>query len=555
MLHACRISLGIIVTLLLVQSSIGQKGNANFSSLCEDVRKEMILRDPSLENNTNLECRSSYELEKPPALSISISVSECLERCPGYEASKHNVLNQWIGPLVGFLLPALAFVISIPRPIRLPRHERWFAARKLVAYSWLVLAMGLMLLDILFWIIAVFAFAGPLVAGSIHEAFVDHMVLGYAEKNISSDPSTALLAISFTLVGSLQPHEGDLSGNIYAYILDSPFGKQKLRSLLALLPSYGARVGVPIVFYLGAYAYALFDAKSKLGDNDTAHAVAFGLWYGVVVIVAIVSSAVLGIDNPASLEAILSENIELEPFLASENSEALKSPSRSSEPKSYHFHSSIFRTVWLWERARVFQEWSRKNSVDASVSAYIKASTPRVISGLLASVLIALPCAGACWISYSTPMVGFGCRSTVHLIYATSQIILILVWWLYYSSPTRILAKQKGKNCTESAIAVYALAAMALAAAIISSIGGTIMQLVGVFKNCICKASLKYLLPGSRAGGMVSLANDMQEHRDNARWWIIVGSIGVAFVGLVAVASWAYQTRVRQRCLALINRL
>jgi hypothetical protein len=37
-------------------------------------------------------------------------------------------------------------------------------------------------------------------------------------------------------------------------------------------------VGAPIVFFAGAFMYTVFDILSRLGDNDTAHALAFGMW-------------------------------------------------------------------------------------------------------------------------------------------------------------------------------------------------------------------------------------------------------------------------------------
>ncbi|KAH7138045.1 hypothetical protein B0J11DRAFT_513461 [Dendryphion nanum] len=528
------------------------RGDANFPALCNAVRLEMILADPSLANNTNLECRDSYTPEKEPALSISISVSECLRRCPRYQAAKLNVLNQWIGPLVGFLLPALAFVITIPRPLHLPQGDKRFASRKLIAIRSLLLALCINLVDIILWIITVFAFAGPMIAGSIHEAVIDHAALTYAESALTSDPFGALAAVTFTLVGSMNPDKGDLSGMIYSYILESPHGKRKLENLLSLLPSYGARVGVPIVFYLGAYAYALFDAKSKIGDNDTAHAVAFGLWYGVVVIVAIVSSSVLGIDNPSSLNAVFSENMSPATLPLLENN---TSRTEESFLSRFAFHNPPFVPAWLYSRARNFNLWTENAKTALPfppvLIAKIHSHTPRFLSGLLASVLIALPCAGACWISYSTPSVGFGCRSVCHLIYAGSQIILILVWWTWHNAPTT----SKSSNFSFSSISVLFLSTIALVAGLVSSIGGTIMQLVGVFKNCICKASLMYLLPASRKGAIVLLANDMKEHRDNARWWIVVGSVGVAFIGSIGVLGWAYQARVRARVRECLKKL
>jgi hypothetical protein len=540
--------------------SLAFSGNANFSKLCEQIREEWITNDSKLENVTHLVCRSTYSPNEKAALPITIGVSECLQRCPGYEISSKHILTQWVGPFVGFLLPALAFVISIPRPIRIPRYERLFGLPLIKSAPWLLAALVLMAVDIILWIFVVFAFAGPLVAGSIHEAFIDHSVLQHAENVRKRDPEAALHAIAFALIGSLEPRKGDLKRKVHAFVVESPRARRKLLSLLSLLPSYGARVGVPITFYLGAFAYALFEANSRLGDNDTSHAVAFGLWYGVVVIVAIVASSVLGVDNPASLEAVFDDDdlFELPVTTNAHNGDstttAVKLPARVNS-RSYHFHDSPFRTIWIWKRARVMQEWTRKNMVDGFIADKVESSVPRIMSACLASFLVTIPCAGAYSISYYTPQVGLGCRSAIQLIYGISQLVLIVAWWLYYSSHHRITQKEKNQRFSFTSASVYAVTSVTLFAALFSSIGGTIMQLVGVFKNCICKASLKYLLPKKRAGGVVLLSNDTSAHRNNATLWIIVGSIGIGYIALTCIIGWLYQARTRSRCKRILELL
>ena len=44
-----------------------------------------------------------------------------------------------------------------------------------------------------------------------------------------------------------------------------------------MLESFGSAVGAPIVFFTGGFAYTIADTLSQLGDNDTAHALAFGM--------------------------------------------------------------------------------------------------------------------------------------------------------------------------------------------------------------------------------------------------------------------------------------
>jgi hypothetical protein len=42
--------------------------------------------------------------------------------------------------------------------------------------------------------------------------------------------------------------------------------------------SFGSAVGAPIVFFASGFAYTIADTLSRLGDNDLAHALAFGMW-------------------------------------------------------------------------------------------------------------------------------------------------------------------------------------------------------------------------------------------------------------------------------------
>jgi hypothetical protein len=44
-----------------------------------------------------------------------------------------------------------------------------------------------------------------------------------------------------------------------------------------ILTSFGSTVGAPIVFFVGAFIYNMVDIQTRYGDNDTAHALAFGM--------------------------------------------------------------------------------------------------------------------------------------------------------------------------------------------------------------------------------------------------------------------------------------
>jgi len=286
------------------------KSTANFTALCEKVRSENILENPFFANLSTYKCGQTYKPDTIPAMPITISLPRCLEQSPGYQISDIKQLQQWIGPFVGFILPSLAFVVSVPRLVRVPRFDEFFTRKVYIRVPWVLVTLILMLFDLVFYIIAVFALAGPLMAGALHEVVLDHEVLCTVddalreqrkwnaesqkdEQDVTERPpmesaEEALLesdlprkleiskkearaAILFSLVGSFDPDSGtdelSLSRRLIQDIDQSPHRKSKLYTLIALLPSYASIVGFPITFYLGAYTYSLVDAGSRRGDD------------------------------------------------------------------------------------------------------------------------------------------------------------------------------------------------------------------------------------------------------------------------------------------------
>jgi len=47
--------------------------------------------------------------------------------------------------------------------------------------------------------------------------------------------------------------------------------------ILFVSGSFGSAVGAPVVFFVGAFVYNMIDVQARLGDSDTAHALAFGM--------------------------------------------------------------------------------------------------------------------------------------------------------------------------------------------------------------------------------------------------------------------------------------
>ena len=60
-------------------------------------------------------CGANYIGDKQGAPKVTIPYSYCRANCPGWQRSKNSVLNQWVSPFVGFLVPAVVFCLAIPR--------------------------------------------------------------------------------------------------------------------------------------------------------------------------------------------------------------------------------------------------------------------------------------------------------------------------------------------------------------------------------------------------------------------------------------------------------
>ncbi len=53
--------------------------------------------------------------------------------------------------------------------------------------------------------------------------------------------------------------------------------RSRLLNLLGAQISFGEQVGSPVLFYLGAFVYAILDLRTSLSDEDSAISVSFGI--------------------------------------------------------------------------------------------------------------------------------------------------------------------------------------------------------------------------------------------------------------------------------------
>lgn len=99
-------------------------------------------------------------------------------------------------------------------------------------------------------------------------------------------------------------------------------------------------------------------------------------------------------------------------------------------------------------------------------------------------VLLGAPFALAFSTAYSTPRTGLGCRSLTHLLYFLSQVAHIILW---YWGRSALMPDAKMLAGKVMRIVCRSLQILVGLVAVFSAIGGTIMQVIGVYRNCFCK--------------------------------------------------------------------
>jgi hypothetical protein len=198
--------------------------NPDFTALYKETLANLI-KDGVYNQSSDLnrlQWGATYSDTSPSALSINITLTTCLAKAPGYQRS--NKLSEWATPLFGFLLPAVAFVLTVGRPKRLAKFEYLIFKRlkggkgrgllghaKRFAWASLMLIAGLLLttfsviLDTTLWGISVFVFAGPLMAGSVYKAINDFLILRHLQQKRDHSASVSALdryLMAVVLVGT-----------------------------------------------------------------------------------------------------------------------------------------------------------------------------------------------------------------------------------------------------------------------------------------------------------------------------------------------------------------
>jgi hypothetical protein len=166
-------------------------------------------------NEGQFPCGATFNGDLSGAPLIKSTYRWCKRNCNGWQISQANKLQQWIGPMVGFILPSLIFCLNIPKRREIEVSDRLFRPRPGNPWTFLLtparflIAAVMVSLDTLIWLALCFAFAAPMILSGVYEAFWDHRILQFLDEEGGKLPvETRARFLYIILVGNL-----DLKGS------------------------------------------------------------------------------------------------------------------------------------------------------------------------------------------------------------------------------------------------------------------------------------------------------------------------------------------------------
>lgn len=261
---------------------------------------------------------------------------------------------------------------------------------------------------------------------------------------------------------------------------------------------------LPVALMLAVTASVFFEAYGKLGDKDTAHALAYGVWYSWLITLSVSGNCFATSVNVGMVQKTL------RPYL-------LLSPVRVSLSKRYV--NGSYWEEWLWHMETAGPGERRYREAP-------KRGARFWITFLLGQMggwaCVAFACACAAAISYTTPTVGLGCRSFSHVLYGVGAFVVAIVHvlceWLTI------------KSCVDprwtkwSTLSIFSYYLLVIFNALVMVLG-TIFHLAGLYRSCWCS---RLFAPDDT---LLEMNRNTEQAFSNAkRYWLSIGYVAFSFV-------------------------
>jgi len=278
------------------------------------------------------------------------------------------------------------------------------------------------------------------------------------------------------------------------------------------------------------------------------------MWWMTIPHIAIISGLLLAGNNPNTLEGVVGR-------------ESAPRPARQWLIFEL-VYDSRYQPAWIWNRGRSKRIWALRLTHDLDSSDTLKKKITIGFSDwisifMLAYALVVLPSTLAFLTSFYTPAVGLSCRSMTFLIYMLCQFCLMLLWiWNIQTTtldddfqphvPVRrnpLIANDHSRKHSSTAWypwVWYPLVVIDVLCATFTAIGGTMLQIIGVYRNCLCNIPITvWHRPYDDDVSFVISSNSAEDIHWAQTIWTGTGVTAVVFLGFVSFVGWWYQMRLR----------
>lgn len=296
---------------------------------------------------------------------------------------------------------------------------------------------------------------------------------------------------------------------------------------------------------------------------------AFGMWWMAIPHIAIISGLLLAGNNPNTLEGVVSRK------------------TAEQGPRKWLIfelvYESRYRPAWIWDRGRSKRIWAmrlqktyHKTVTDPLREKIAISFGDWMTIGTFAFALVATPSTLAFLTSFYTPRIGLSCRSMTFLVYMLCQFCLIHLWiwsiqsttlgsttlgdWSEIYHPATRIPWIPDDNSRNSSTAWYPwvwypLVIAAAACATLTAIGGTMMQIIGVYRNCLCDLTITVWHRRFDNELFTISTNSADQIYRAQTVWRGTGSAAVAVLGFVSFVGWWYQKRLRHLFKKTVKRI
>ena len=533
----------ITAVFLLLGTPTNANSDMDWGTCCMQAAREQFSETNLIKPWDACGVDPAFDFENAsPSPSVNVTLGWCKDHCPGYQKSS---ATQWLQPLATWVIPALTLLILCSVGEDRGKEEKWpfytvcYQVKEYIALlgdpaSAICGAFSELWMDALM--------ARTLLTKNNNQcarAVIEYAMLA-SQTEFCGQNSVQVFRFQSNSAGEKDlvetseaiprsetsiPEKGHLESEDYvgkggltdarAAFQNPTFAKKMQTVFITVLKAridFVNAVIVPVVLLLATTGSSFHDAYLQLGSNDTAHGLAYGIWYSWLIILAVVSNSYLASVNPGLAKDALRELVTLDS-----------------------------RTVPLRIRARTAYDWRRwaNMTVNESASATHQSRPASFHLGYLggqtvAWFCVAFVCSCAAAISYNTPTIGIGCRSFTFLLYGVLAIILAWLMVLRTWVSSRNASKDARMPWATKLLRYLYACIVCLNAFVL--VFSTIAQLVGLFRSCFCThfGPLSDLVE-------LSTGTELSIHKA-AVTWLPVGFVAYTGVWIVCVIAVCFRT-------------